>query len=121
MRFLDEFTRLSIAACTSLGFTTGIDDEDLSEEAVDAINAANALASEGVEEALEKFGKDGKKYDARPGRTPRETLEEDIMLMLDKGKQEAGQTLQRTNSTSPVRPTLLSTWPSPVPVGPWTT
>ncbi|DAC07457.1 MAG TPA: hypothetical protein D7H88_05670, partial [Candidatus Poseidoniales archaeon] len=89
-RFLDEFTRLSIAACTSLGFTTGIDDEDLSEEAVASINQANSLASEGVEQALEKFGKDGKKYDARPGRTPRETLEEDIMVMLDKGKQEAG-------------------------------
>jgi len=68
----------------------GIDDEDLSEEAVAGINQANALASEGVEQALEKFGKDGKKYDARPGRTPRETLEEDIMVMLDKGKQEAG-------------------------------
>jgi DNA-directed RNA polymerase subunit A' len=85
-RFLDEFTRLSIAACTSLGFTTGIDDEDLFEEAVASINQANALASDGVEQALEKFGKDGKKYDARPGRTFRETLEEDIMVMLDKGK-----------------------------------
>jgi DNA-directed RNA polymerase subunit A' len=27
-KFLDEFTQLSIAACTALGFTTGIDDED---------------------------------------------------------------------------------------------
>ena len=89
-RFLDEFTRLSIAACTSLGFTTGIDDEDLSDDAVDAINAANASAQEGVTQELEKFGKDGKKYEARPGRTPRETLEENIMQMLDKGKQEAG-------------------------------
>ncbi|DAC55630.1 MAG TPA: hypothetical protein D7I11_02715, partial [Candidatus Poseidoniales archaeon] len=89
-RFLDEFTRLSIAACTSLGFTTGIDDEDLSDDAVDAINAANANAQEGVTQELVKFGKDGKKYEARPGRTPRETLEENIMQMLDKGKQEAG-------------------------------
>ena len=31
-QFLNEFTRLSIAACTSLGFTTGIDDEDLTAE-----------------------------------------------------------------------------------------
>jgi DNA-directed RNA polymerase beta' subunit len=89
-RFLDEFTRLSIAACTSLGFTTGIDDEDLSDEAVAAIMAANASAEEGVNEELEKFGKAGKGYEARPGRTPRETLEENIMQMLDKGKQEAG-------------------------------
>ena len=26
-------------------------------------------------------------YEARPGRTPRETLEEDIMVILDEGKQ----------------------------------
>jgi DNA-directed RNA polymerase subunit A' len=89
-RFLDEFTRLSIAACTSLGFTTGIDDEDLSDEAVAAINAANSSAQDDVNDELDKFGSDGKKYEARPGRTPRETLEENIMQMLDKGKQVAG-------------------------------
>jgi len=89
-RFLDEFTRLSIAACTSLGFTTGIDDEDLTEEAVAAIHAANENASQQVNAELEKFGATGKGYETRPGRTPRETLEENIMQMLDKGKQEAG-------------------------------
>ena len=89
-RFLDEFTRLSIAACTSLGFTTGIDDEDLSEDAVAAIHAANENASQQVNAELEKFGANGKGYETRPGRTPRETLEENIMQMLDKGKQEAG-------------------------------
>ena len=45
-RFLDEFTRLSIGACTSLGFTTGIDDEDLSSEALSEIERHNA---EGVQ------------------------------------------------------------------------
>ena len=70
-KFLDEFTRLSIAACTSLGFTTGIDDEDLSDEAVAAINAANSKAQGEVNAELEKFGKNGKGYEARPGRTPR--------------------------------------------------
>ncbi|RJU91067.1 MAG: hypothetical protein DWC07_01850 [Candidatus Poseidoniales archaeon] len=89
-KFLDEFTRLSIAACTSLGFTTGIDDEDLSDEAVNAINAANENASQQVNAELEMFGNNGKGYETRPGRTPRETLEENIMQMLDKGKQEAG-------------------------------
>ena len=89
-RFLDEFTRLSIAACTSLGFTTGIDDEDLSAEALDAIIKANVDAGELVQEALGKFGKDGRGYESRPGRTARETLEEDIMVILDQGKQQAG-------------------------------
>jgi DNA-directed RNA polymerase subunit A' len=89
-KFLDEFTQLSIAACTALGFTTGIDDEDLSPESLDAIEKANADARTLVEEELAAFGKDGKGYETRPGRTPRETLEENIMVMLDEGKQKAG-------------------------------
>ena len=89
-KFLDEFTQLSIAACTALGFTTGIDDEDLSPESLAAIEQANADARKLVEEELAAFGKDGKGYETRPGRTPRETLEENIMVMLDEGKQKAG-------------------------------
>ena len=89
-KFLDEFTQLSIAACTALGFTTGIDDEDLSPASLAAIEKANADARALVEEELAAFGKDGRGYEARPGRTPRETLEENIMVMLDEGKQKAG-------------------------------
>tara|TARA_B110000444_G_scaffold255385_1_gene289634 strand:- start:875 stop:4078 length:3204 start_codon:yes stop_codon:yes gene_type:complete len=89
-KFLDDFTRLSIAACTSLGFTTGIDDEDLSAGALQSIRDANTEAGVLVQAALDKFGTSGKGYETRPGRTPRETLEEDIMVILDQGKQEAG-------------------------------
>ena len=89
-KFLDDFTRLTIAACTSLGFTTGIDDEDLSAEALQSIRDANTEAGVLVQGALDKFGKEGKGYETRPGRTPRETLEEDIMVILDEGKQQAG-------------------------------
>ena len=35
-----------------------------------------------VRDELEKFGKNGKGYETRPGRTPRETLEENIMMIL---------------------------------------
>ncbi len=89
-RFLDEFTRLSIGACTSLGFTTGIDDEDLSSEALQSIEKHNSDAREEVQAELDKFGKDGRGYEVRPGRTPHETLEENIMVILDLGKQAAG-------------------------------
>ena len=92
-QFLNEFTRLTIAACTSLGFTTGIDDEDLTTEALDAIHAANAEAGELVNKELEHFESakgDPRKYEPRAGRTMRETLEENIMVMLDEGKQAAG-------------------------------
>ena len=92
-QFLNEFTRLSIAACTSLGFTTGIDDEDLSSDALQAIDEANATARALVEEELALFEAakgDPRKYEVRAGRTMRETLEENIMVMLDEGKQAAG-------------------------------
>jgi len=89
-RFLDEFTRLAIGACTSLGFTTGIDDEDLPASALAEIENHNAEARAEVQIELEKFGKDGRGYEVRPGRTPHETLEENIMVILDQGKQAAG-------------------------------
>jgi DNA-directed RNA polymerase subunit A' len=101
---LDDFTKLSIAACTSLGFTTGIDDEDLTDEALNAIEQANADARQLVTQELESFGKDGKGYETRPGRSKRETLEENIMVMLDEGKQAAGDIakdeLNQSNSTN---------------------
>ena len=59
-KFLDEFTRLSIGACTSLGFTTGIDDEDLSAKALSEIERHNAEARAQVRAELDKFGKDGR-------------------------------------------------------------
>ena len=102
--FLDQFTRLTIGACTSLGFTTGIDDEDLSEDAIAGIEKANDEARIAVRAELEKYGEDGQGYETRPGRTPVETLEENIMIILDQGKQAAGDVakdeLNRSGSTN---------------------
>ena len=106
-----------------LGFTTGIDDEDLSSDALEAIDEANAAARALVEDELARFEAakgDPRKYEVRAGRTMRETLEENIMVMLDEGKQAAGDVakneLNQSGSTN-----ARSTWPSPVPVVPWTT
>ncbi|MBT7413421.1 MAG: DNA-directed RNA polymerase subunit A' [Euryarchaeota archaeon] len=89
-KFINEMTKMTIAACTSLGFTTGIDDEDLPPEAKSKIEDINKQASDNVDLELFKYGKDGKKYEARPGRTPQETLEENILQILDTGKSDAG-------------------------------
>jgi DNA-directed RNA polymerase subunit A' len=89
-KFINEMTKMTIAACTSLGFTTGIDDEDLPPEAKSKIEDINKEASDNVDLELSKYGKDGKKYEARPGRTPQETLEENILQILDTGKSDAG-------------------------------
>ena len=88
--FLNRMTKMTIAICTSSGFTTGIDDEDLPAAAKAEIIEINSRASEEVDAELEKFGKDGRRYEARPGRTPIETLEENILQLLDSAKAESG-------------------------------
>jgi len=88
--FINKMTKMTIAICTAMGFTTGIDDQDLPPEAKKAIQDYNIDASLKVDAELEKFGKDGRKYEARPGRTPLETLEENILTILDEGKAQTG-------------------------------
>tara|TARA_Y100001960_G_scaffold330651_1_gene425260 strand:+ start:1 stop:1701 length:1701 start_codon:yes stop_codon:yes gene_type:complete len=89
--FLNRMTKMTIAICSAMGFTTGIDDEDLPLSAKERISEINALASEEVDAELEKFGKDGRRYESRPGRTPIETLEENILGILDRGKADSGE------------------------------
>ena len=55
------------------------------------IASINAEASDAVDAELAKFGKSGRGYEARPGRTPLETLEENILQILDQGKAESGE------------------------------
>jgi DNA-directed RNA polymerase subunit A' len=89
-KFLDDMTRLTIGACTALGFTTGIDDEDLPPEALAEIERINSEARAMVDDELKRFGKDGRGYETRPGRTPLETMEDNIMVILDEGKAITG-------------------------------
>ena len=88
--FLNRMTKMTIAICTSLGFTTGIDDEDLPLAAIKEISEINVRASDEVDAELAKFGKNGRGYETRPGRTPIETLEENILQILDSAKAESG-------------------------------
>ena len=74
-----------------LGFTTGIDDEDLPPDAKAEIAEINKEASEAVDTELSKYGNDGRRYETRPGRTPLETLEENILQILDSGKAKSGR------------------------------
>jgi DNA-directed RNA polymerase subunit A' len=89
-KFINQMTKLTIGICTAMGFTTGIDDEDLPEDARNLITLRNQEASQNVDDELEKFGTDGRKYESRPGRTPLETLEENILQILDQCKAETG-------------------------------
>ena len=55
-------TKMTIAICTAMGFTTGIDDEDLPPEAKVEIDRINSEASAKVDSELQN-SKDGRKYD----------------------------------------------------------
>jgi DNA-directed RNA polymerase beta' subunit len=166
-KFINDMTRFTIAICSVLGFTTGIDDEDLPAEARSQIAQLNVDAKTRVDVELVKFGKGGKgemlnlkmicdkcdthaydsheveydsttkemsegkvvvkpdkcsnrdceynqgsktksksvkfvkhaahgktqkfTYESRPGRTPLETLEENIMKILDSARSKSGE------------------------------
>ncbi len=87
--FLDAVTKLAIGAIMVKGFTTGIDDEDIPDEArkqiddvlTEAIHKVGDLVSAYREGILEQL----------PGRSLEETLEVEVMKVLGRARDEAGQ------------------------------
>ncbi|MGC8581419.1 MAG: DNA-directed RNA polymerase subunit A' [Thermoplasmata archaeon] len=92
-RFLDDLSHLAVAYITIKGFTTGIYDEDIPEDAKKEIedkvkiayNEVNKLISEYMEGKLQEL----------PGRSLRETLEVRIMNVLGKSRDESGNIASR--------------------------
>jgi len=87
--FIDNVTKLAIAAITLFGFTTGIDDEDIPEEAKQQIQ-------EGLQKAMKKINDLVKAYEnealeSLPGRSLEETLEMEIMRVTGKTRDMAGE------------------------------
>jgi DNA-directed RNA polymerase subunit A' len=87
-RFIDNATRLAVRAIMQRGFSFGIDDEDIPDEAQTQIN-------EVLQEAEERIGKLIRAFEAGeleqlPGRTVNETLEMKIMQELGKARDQAG-------------------------------
>jgi DNA-directed RNA polymerase subunit A' len=87
--FLDNVTKIAIGAIMVKGFTTGIDDEDIPAEAtaqiIDALNVAIRKVSDLVEAYHEGI------LEQMPGRTLDETLEVEVMKVLGRARDEAGQ------------------------------
>jgi len=87
--FIDNVTRLAIKSITLFGFTTGIDDEDIPDEAKRQI-------ADGINKALKKITGLVKAYDegeleSLPGRSLEETLEMEIMKATGKTRDMAGE------------------------------
>jgi len=86
--FLDRTTKLSIAAAVMLGFTTGIDDEDIPPEAKERIEEVLEEAGARVNKLIEVYN--AGELEPLPGRSLRETLEMRIMGVLAESRDRAG-------------------------------
>ncbi len=88
-KFLDSVTKLAIGAIMIRGFTTGIDDEDIPDEAKREIEDAMVQAMAKVEEHVNAY-RHGE-LEQMPGRSLEETLEVEVMKVLGKARDNAGQ------------------------------
>jgi len=88
-QFLDTVTKLGVAYLTYRGFTTGIDDEDLPEEASTQIRERIEKAEKKVQQLVAAF-KSGD-LESLPGRSLEETLEMEIMRVTGQTRDMAGE------------------------------
>ncbi len=87
-RFLDRVTKLVINVITRKGFSTGIDDEDLPNEAKERIAEILDKAEENVQKLIKAY--EDEILEQLPGRTIEETLEMRIMQTLSEARDLAG-------------------------------
>lgn len=87
--FLDKATRMSLAFINLIGFSTGIDNQDLPEDALIQIEDGLNRGREKVNKVVETYNEG--MLESQPGRSPEETLEIEIMKILAKARDMAGQ------------------------------
>jgi len=92
-KFIDNLTRLAIAVISFKGFTTGIDDEDIPEDAKLQIAEILKDGEKRVRELIKSY-KEGTLQPA-PGRTLEDTLELEIMRTLAQARDKAGKVASR--------------------------
>ncbi|HEV2448868.1 MAG TPA: DNA-directed RNA polymerase subunit A' [Thermoplasmata archaeon] len=87
-QFLDEMSRLAITAIGLKGLSTGIDDEDVPENARKEIDHALSEVREEVTKLVEQYRKG--QLEQMPGRSLEETLEVQVRRELGKARDAAG-------------------------------
>jgi len=87
--FLDNVTRLAVGSIMVCGFSTGIDDEDIPEEAKRQIEDMLHQSVNEVDRLVEAY-RNGE-LEQMPGRSLRETLEVEVMRVLGNARDEAGK------------------------------
>ncbi len=86
--FVNEVSTLAMRAIMHFGFSIGIDDETIPEEAQARIDETIADANDRVEELIEAYERGD--LESLPGRTIDETLEMKIMQTLSRARDNAG-------------------------------
>ncbi|MFQ6051524.1 MAG: DNA-directed RNA polymerase subunit A' [Candidatus Hydrothermarchaeota archaeon] len=87
--FLDLASRLVLFVLMKKGFTTGIDDEDIPQDAMERIEEVLNLSEDTVAELIEAY--DQGILEPYPGRSLNETLELRIMQELGAARNKAGE------------------------------
>ncbi len=87
--FLDKITMMSIGTITVRGFSTGIADEDIPEEAKKEIKALLDKAVQDVKDLVSAYN--DRTLEEMPGRSLEETLEVEIMKVLGRARDGAGE------------------------------
>jgi DNA-directed RNA polymerase subunit A' len=88
-QFINHASRLCIAAIMVRGFSAGLDDADIPEEARDQINEMLGDARGKVEELVDAYNEG--LLEQMPGRSLEETLELQIMQELGQARDRAGE------------------------------
>ena len=86
--FINEVSSLAMRAIMHFGFSLGIDDESIPDEASEQIDEVIANAYDRVAELIETY--ENGDLESLPGRTTDETLEMKIMQTLGKARDSAG-------------------------------
>ena len=87
-KFLNQVTRIALGAIMNHGFSTGISDEDIPEDAKREIADFNQQCVDKVDDLIQSYH-DGT-LEQMPGRSVRETLEIEIMKTLSEARDQAG-------------------------------
>ncbi len=88
-KFIDDLTRLAVGIISYKGFTTGIDDEDIPEDAKMQIREVIKESTNEVKRLIGLYEQG--LLQSSPGRSIEETLEMDIMKTLAHARDEAGK------------------------------
>ncbi|HIH97675.1 MAG TPA: DNA-directed RNA polymerase subunit A' [Thermoplasmata archaeon] len=93
-QFLDKITRMGIATLDVLGFSLGIDDEDIPSDAKNQIKETLDKTRKKIENLIKAY-EDGN-LEVLPARSPEETLEMEIMRATGQGRDLAGEIASRS-------------------------